>query len=108
MNKPIDQSEFVSAESVSEPNAQKAKLPAVIEPPQRKSEEFDWNDDDIVLREQRCTAIYWNPAGDLAIRQGADWDESDDPFLVIGANNVQDFIDRLCDVARIPSAGKRS
>jgi len=70
--------------------------------------EFKWNDRDIVLREQRETAIYWNPNGDLVIRQRADWNETDDPFLVIGANNVFEFIDKLCDVAGIPSAGTRS
>jgi hypothetical protein len=61
-----------------------------------------------VLREQRQTAIYWNPDGDLVLRQRADWDEENDPYLVISANNLQDFIDAICDMAGIGSAGRTS
>jgi hypothetical protein len=70
--------------------------------------DFDWSSDneDIVLREQRALAVYWNTRGDLVIRQERYWDEIDDPFLVIGRNNVDAFLDRLCDVVGIPSAGK--
>jgi hypothetical protein len=77
-------------------------------PKVKDSNKFDWNDVDIVQRELRETAIYWNTAGDLVIRQRAAWNEEDDPFLVIGANNVQEFIDRLCDMVGIPSVGGRS
>jgi hypothetical protein len=66
--------------------------------------DFDWvKADCIVLREQRDTAIYWNPHGNLVIHQRADWDESNDPFLVICAK----FIDRLCDIAGIGGAVRR-
>jgi len=51
-------------------------------------------------------AVYWNTRGDLVIRQERDWSENDDPFLVIGRDNVDAFLDRLCDVVGIPSAGK--
>jgi hypothetical protein len=79
-----------------------------VEPPQVKGTDFSWtNEEAVVLREQRQTAIYWNPDGDLVIRQRADWDEENDPYLVIGANNLQDFIDAICDMAGIGSAGCR-
>jgi hypothetical protein len=79
-----------------------------VEPPQVKGTDFSWtNEEAVVLREQRQTAIYWNPDGDLVLRQRADWDEANDPYLVIGANNLQDFIDAICDMAGIGSAGRR-
>jgi hypothetical protein len=78
-----------------------------VEPPQAKGTDFSWtNEEAVVLREQRPTAIYWNPDGDLVLRQRADWDEENDPYLVISANNLQDFIDAICDMAGIGSAGR--
>ena len=74
------------------------------ERPEPEDAEFDWQDETVALREQRETAIYWNSYGNLVIRQRA-WPD-DDPFVVISANNVQDFIDRLCDMAGIGSAGR--
>jgi hypothetical protein len=58
----------------------------------------------VILREQRRTAVYRNPHGDLVIRQERSWNEDEDPFLVIAANNVQTLIDKLCDLEGIPSA----
>jgi hypothetical protein len=68
--------------------------------------EHDIWDEDVVLHEQRKTAIYWNTAGNLVIRQLGEVHE-DDPFVVICANNVDEFLDRLCDIVGIPSVGKR-
>jgi hypothetical protein len=73
--------------------------------PEQDDCEFDWSDDNVVvLREQRLTAVYRNPHGDLVIRQERSWNEDEDPFLVIAANNVQTLIDKLCDLEGIPSA----
>jgi hypothetical protein len=73
--------------------------------PEQDGCEFDWSDDDVVvLREQRLTAVYRNPHGDLVIRQERSWNEDEDPFLVIAADNVQPLIDKLCDLEGIPSA----
>jgi hypothetical protein len=77
-----------------------------VKPTPAEDSEFDWNDDCVVLREQRETAIYWNPAGDLVIRQRAGRHDYDDPFLVIRADNIADFIDRLTDIIGIPSVGR--
>ena len=66
-------------------------LPAVIDQPKPEnapratpepSGDFDWNDtDSVVLTEQPETAVYWNPNGDLVIRQRR-WPD-DDVFVVI-------------------------
>lgn len=47
--------------------------------------EFDWNDvaDQVVQQAVEKVAIYSNPHGDVVVRQEADWNESDDPYVVI-------------------------
>jgi hypothetical protein len=69
---------------------------------------FDWSDDeDIVLREQQSIAIYWNKQNSLVIRQERRWDQEEDVCIIITAENIGAFIDRLTDVAGVVSAGKR-
>ena len=66
--------------------------------------EFDWrNDEDVLLPEQTAIAVYLNPKGGLVIRQERRWDEDQDTIIVIARNNVMPFIDKLTDVAGIPS-----
>jgi hypothetical protein len=91
---------------IGESRKPKTTLPVLVS--LSNDNDFDWssNNEDIVLREQRALAVYWNTRGDLVIRQERDWSENDDPFLVIGRDNVDAFLDRLCDVVGIPSAGK--
>jgi hypothetical protein len=73
--------------------------------PAKDSEDFDWSDDSVVvIREQPETAIYFNPAGGLVIRQRNGWDE--DVYVYINAPLIDTFIDKLCDVAGIPSTGR--
>jgi hypothetical protein len=88
-------------------------LPAVIDPPEPKAPanapeanlDFDWGDvDGETLAEQHETAIYWNPKGDLVIRQRSWLD--DDSLIFISRTNVDEFLDKLCDVVGIPSFGK--
>ena len=99
MNKPIDQLELVPAEPI-------AKVPAVVEPPMPENDEFDWRDDDsIILRQQPETAAYLNANNGLVIRQ-RNWPD-DDSFIVIAPNNIHDFLDKITDVAGIPSIGRR-
>ena len=67
--------------------------------------DFDWGDvDGVVLAEQAETAVYWNPKGDLVIRQ-RNWHD-DDSLIFISKNSVDEFVDKLCDVVGIPSFGK--
>jgi hypothetical protein len=99
MNKPLDQLDLVPAEPI-------AKVPAVVEPPEPESDEFDWcGDDSVVLQEQPKTAAYLNSNNSLVIRQ-RNWPD-DDSFIVIAANNIHDFLDKITDVAGIPSIGRR-
>ncbi len=50
------------------------------------NDDFDWNkleEETVVTRGVRRTAVYLNPHNDIVIRQGRDWNEEDDPFLVL-------------------------
>ena len=50
------------------------------EAPEADGVDFDWNDDDaVVVPEQRAGAVYWNPRGQIVIRQ-LGWPD-DDPFV---------------------------
>jgi hypothetical protein len=51
--------------------------------------EFGWSDESaIVLNRQPRTAVYLNPRGQLVIRQEADFDETEDPYLYFSQENV--------------------
>jgi hypothetical protein len=90
-----------SKQQINEPH-QPAPVPVVD-----NDHDFDWNDTNtVVLREQPETAIYYNPSGDLVIRQRR-WPD-DDMFVVISEHSLMAFIDRLTDMAGIPSAGRQS
>lgn len=82
------------------------KLELLSNPPASETcEDFDWKDShSVVLREQPETAIYCNQFSEIVIRQRR-WPD-DDPFIYITRDNLQPVIDRLCDLAGIPSAGK--
>jgi hypothetical protein len=62
--------------------------------------EFDWDDDDsIVLREQRATAVYRNRSGAVVIRQrGAGDDE--DTFVFIEPENEIAFMEGMAEQLR--------
>jgi hypothetical protein len=68
--------------------------------------DFDWDDKEtLVFRRQLAVAVYRNPEGALVIRQEPDWNEDCDTYIVISPENVSAFIERLTDVAGIPSIG---
>ena len=95
--KPVDASEIKNLKS----------LPAVVlsKVAEDAPKEFGWSTtESVALAEQRQTAVYWNTDGDLVIRQRY-W--PDDDALIIAADSVDRFIDKLTDVMGIPSAGKR-
>jgi hypothetical protein len=59
-------------------------------------EDFDWDDpeeDSIVLREQRATAVYRNMKGEVVIRQRC-WPD-DDSFLFISPENEVGFMEAM-------------
>jgi hypothetical protein len=75
--------------------------------PQPNGDRFDWSGEDVVIHEQPATAIYFNNDNALVIRQkGTDYHDGD-PFVYIGADHIEGFLDKLCDLCGIPSAGKR-
>ena len=65
-------------------------------------DEFDWNDpneDSIVLREQRATAVYRNRAGEVIIRQKGPWPD-EDIFLYISPENEVAFMEGMAEQLR--------
>lgn len=65
---------------------------------------FDWRSD-AVIHEQQAIALYWNQSGGLVIRQEGTLYEHNDSYVVVNKENVQPFLDELCDFLGIPSAG---
>jgi hypothetical protein len=76
-------------------------LPAVIPPTEK--DDFDWSGDSVTLHEQPATAVYFDKSGRLVIRQ-RNWPE-DDTFIYIANDSVETFLDKLCDVCGVFSAG---
>ena len=91
-------SNVTTGSSASEPPLGKP-LPAAT------PEDFDWTGDNVVLLEQPATAVYFNRDGDLVIRQRATF-QDDDPAIFITVDNIDRFLDKLCDACGVFSAGK--
>lgn len=67
-------------------------------------EHFEWtvNNEDVLLPEQRTTAIYVNRWGQAVIRQERQWDEESDPFMTIDHAHLPVVIARLQEIANAP------
>lgn len=66
-------------------------------------DDFDWNnpeEESIVLREQRATAVYRNPAGELVVRQKAGALDDRDAFVWVSPENVTEFLEATAKRAR--------
>jgi hypothetical protein len=62
-------------------------------------DEFNWddpNEDAIVLREQRATAVYRNRAGEVVIRQRGPWPD-EDSFLYLSSENEVAFMEGMAE-----------
>ena len=71
--------------------------------PTPEPSEFRWTDNEsVVLAQQPATAVYFNPAGGLVIRQERAWNEEEDTIIVVAPQNVQTFLDAVCDVIGVP------
>jgi hypothetical protein len=68
------------------------------EPPTREATDFSWGRDNesIIIREQPETAVYWNPTGQIVIRQKADPFE-EDPWLLFSEEFIPALIRDLAD-----------
>jgi len=66
--------------------------------------DFDWHAEadaeDIVLAEQRRTAIYWGKHGDMIIRQQCPYDD-EDACIYINEQNARAFALKLCEFLEI-------
>lgn len=67
-------------------------------------DDFDWKpeNEDVILPEQRTTAVYVNRWGQAVIRQEKAWDEEDDTFVIIGHANIPAVIAALQEIAARP------
>jgi len=71
-----------------------------------REKDFDWEKDpSIFLQRQPATAMYANSRNCLVLRQERDWNEEQDHFVIISADQRQQFLDSLCDFEGIPSFG---
>ena len=64
------------------------------------SEEFRWNDEDIVVPCQSPIAIYRNPSGGIVIRQDQTAFYDDDHWIVVLPENLPRLIRRLQEIER--------
>ena len=60
-------------------------------------DQFDWNDDDVVLRGQCATAVYTNKFGEVVVRQQR-WPD-DDVFVWFDPDRIRPLIEALQRVA---------
>jgi hypothetical protein len=76
----------------------------VVHHPMHHDDRFDWsaNNEDVLLAEQRTTAVYVNRWGQAVIRQERNWDEETDPFMTIDHAHLPAVIERLQEIARAP------
>jgi hypothetical protein len=57
---------------------------------------FNWMDpDDVLISKQPCTAVYLNRNNQVVIRQEAEWNQDEDPFVHFDMHNVPLLIERL-------------
>ena len=106
MNKPVkpEQLTLGPAKPDAVDHAVTAKAEIILAqsgPPDREYDDFDWSEDvAIILRSQPATAVYYNPAGHLVIRQERRWDEEYDPVVLISPENAVTFMEALAKRAR--------
>ncbi len=62
-------------------------------------DDFDWRGEDVIIRDQRKTAVYWNNDGEVVIRQRV-WDYEDDPCLWFNPAFLPALIRRLQQMVR--------
>ncbi|WP_141339716.1 hypothetical protein [Bradyrhizobium sp. USDA 3458] len=66
-------------------------------------DDFSWsiNNEDVVVPDQRKTAIYTNQWGQAVIRQERAWDEPEDTFVVIDHSHLPTVIAALLKIADV-------
>jgi hypothetical protein len=64
------------------------------------SEEFRWADDIVVIPSQPAIAVYFNPRGEIVIRQEGQYHPYEDQWVYVQVQNLQPLIDTLLRIAR--------
>jgi hypothetical protein len=96
MNKPIDTAELFPAEPVKErAEPQADNLPSV-------SDDFCWgsDNDSIIIPHQPAIAVYFNPPGEVVIRQEGHYHPDEDHWIYIQIENLDPLIAKLQRIAR--------
>lgn len=102
MNKPIDQLDLVPAELVKAPEiggiSRPAKLPVSSE---YDGHDFNWgsDNDSIIIPHQPAIAVYFNPRGEVVIRQEGHYRPDEDHWIVVQIQNLDPLIDQLQRIA---------
>lgn len=88
---------------VAQPGSHAAKMLG-LNKEENGEQEFDWfTDDSVLFKRQPATAVYFNVAGDLVIRQEAEWNEDHDTFVYISKTHIMGFLDNVTDICGIPT-----
>lgn len=68
------------------------------------TDDFDWGatNEDVILPEQRTTAVYVNTWGQAVIRQERAWCDDEDTWVVIDHAHIPAVIKALRDIADRP------
>lgn len=65
------------------------------------SEDFDWSDGEaVVVPAQPAIAVYFNPRGEIVIRQESQYHPDEDHFVYVGRKNLRPLIERLQQIDR--------
>jgi hypothetical protein len=68
----------------------------------RNPEELIDAEDCIIVAEQQQISAWWADSGNLYIAQKGNYPD-DNTYIIVAPQNVQQLIDKLCDLAGIPS-----
>ncbi|MEY9421110.1 MULTISPECIES: hypothetical protein [Bradyrhizobium] len=67
------------------------------------SDDFDWNDVDIIVPAQGAIAVYENPLGNIVVREGVPYPE-DDRWIVFLPQYAEVIVRKIIEVAELPFA----
>jgi hypothetical protein len=81
-----------------------APAPVKATPPPDDDDEFNWSTADVVIPSQPGIAVYFNPRGEVVIRQESQMHPDEDHYVFVQMKNLQLLIDKLCDIAGIGGA----
>jgi hypothetical protein len=73
----------------------------VVSEPKPETWDFDWSRDkkDVVVPSQPAIAVYFNPRGEVVIRQEGQYHPDEDHWIYIQIENLEPLIDQLQRIA---------